>query len=62
MYELEDRKFLEDIKVKYKDKNILVVAHSTVIRAIHYCLHPIPKDGDMSMLEIPNLRIVEYEI
>ncbi len=54
--------FLEDIKVKYKDKNVLVVAHSAVLRAIHYCLHPIPEDGDMSKLEIPNLRLIEYEI
>ena len=54
--------FLEDIKAKYKDKNVLVVAHSAVLRAIHYCLHPIPEDGDMSKIEIPNLRIVEYEI
>lgn len=54
--------FLEDIKVKYKNSNVLVVAHSAVLRAIHYCLHQIPEDGDMSMLEIPNLRIVEYEI
>ena len=54
--------FLEDIKVKYQDKNVLVVAHSAVLRAIHYCLHPIPEDGDMSKIEIPNLRIIEYEI
>ena len=54
--------FLEDIKVRFKDKNVLVVAHSAVIRAIHYCLHPIPEDGDMSKLEIPNLRLIEYEI
>lgn len=54
--------FLEDIKVKYQDKNVLVVAHSAVLRAIHYCLHPIPEDGDMSKLEIPNLRLIEYEI
>lgn len=54
--------FLEDIKVRYSDKNVLVVAHSAVLRAIHYCLHPIPEDGDMSKLEIPNLRIIEYEI
>ena len=54
--------FLEDIKVRYYDKNVLVVTHSAVLRAIHYCLHPIPEDGDMSKLEIPNLRIVEYEI
>ena len=54
--------FLEDIKVKYKDKNVLVVAHSAVLRAIHYSLHPIPEDGDMSKIEIPNLRLIEYEI
>jgi len=54
--------FLEDIKVRYKDKNVLVVTHSAVLRAIHYCLHPIPEDGDMSKLEIPNLRLIEYEI
>ena len=54
--------FLEDIKVRYKDKNVLVVAHSAVLRAIHYCLHSIPEDGDMSKLEIPNLRIIEYEV
>lgn len=54
--------FLEDIKVRYKDKNVLVVAHSAVLRAIHYCLHPIPEDGDMSKIEIPNLRLIEYEI
>lgn len=54
--------FLEDIKVRYKDKNVLVVAHSAVLRSIHYCLHPIPEDGDMSKLEIPNLRLIEYEI
>ena len=58
----DESDFLEDIKVKYKDKNVLVVAHSAVLRAIHYCLHPIPEDGDMSKIEIPNLRLIEYEI
>ena len=54
--------FLEDIKAKYSDKNVLVVAHSAILRAIHYCLHSIPEDGDMSKIEIPNLRIIEYEV
>lgn len=54
--------FLEDIKVRYKDSNVLVVSHSAVLRAIHYCLHPIPEDGDMSKIDIPNLRVIEYEI
>ena len=54
--------FLEDIKVKYSDKNVLVVTHSAILRAIHYSLRPIPEDGDMSKLELPNLRIIEYEL
>lgn len=54
--------FLEDIKNRYADKNILVVSHSAILRAIHYCLHNIPEDGDMSKIDIPNLRIIEYEI
>ncbi len=54
--------FIEDIKAKYSDKKVLVVTHSAVMRAIHYALHPIPEDGDLSKLEIPNLRIIEYEI
>ena len=54
--------FIEDIKNKYSNSNVLVVAHSAILRAIHYCLHPIPEDGDMSKLEIPNLRIIEYEV
>ena len=54
--------FLEDIKNKYSDKNVLVASHSAILRAIHYCLHNIPEDGDMSKIDIPNLRIIEYEI
>ena len=54
--------FLEDIKVRYKDKKVLVVTHSAVIRVIHYLLGTIPEDGDLSKIDIPNLRILEYEL
>ena len=54
--------FLEDIKVRYKDKNVLVVTHSAVIRVIHYMLGTIPEDGDLTRIDIPNLRILEYEL
>lgn len=54
--------FIEDIKVRYKDKNVLVVAHSAVLRVIHYLLGVIPEDGDLTRINIPNLRIIEYEI
>ena len=54
--------FIEDIKIRYKDKNVLVVTHSAVIRVIHYMLGTIPEDGDLSKIDIPNLRILEYHI
>lgn len=54
--------FLEDIKIKYSDKKVLVVAHSAVLRVIHYLLGTIPSDGDLTRINIPNLRIIEYEV
>lgn len=54
--------FIEDIKVRYKDKNVLIVTHSAVSRVIHYMLEEIPEDGDLSKIDIPNLRIIEYKI
>ena len=54
--------FIEDIRFKYEDKNVLVVAHSAILRAIHYVINGIPEDGDLLKIEIPNLRIIEYEI
>ena len=60
MYRVSD--FLEDIKIRYKDKNVLIVTHSAVSRVIHYLLGTIPEDGDLSKITIPNLRIIEYKI
>lgn len=60
MYRVSD--FLEDIKVRYKDKNVLIVTHSAVSRVIHYLLEEIPEDANLSRIDIPNLRIIEYKI
>lgn len=54
--------FIEDMRNKYEDKKVLVVAHSAILRAIHYAINGIPEDGDLLKIEIPNLRIIEYEI
>ena len=54
--------FIEDIRINYNDKNVLIVAHSAILRAIHYCINGIPEDGDLLKIEIPNLRIIEYDI
>ena len=54
--------FIEDITDKYKDKNVLVVTHSAVSRVIHYMLEQIPEDANLSRIDIPNLRIIEYNL
>lgn len=54
--------FIEDMRNKYDDKKVLVVAHSAILRAIHYAINGIPEDGNLLKIEIPNLRIIEYDI
>lgn len=54
--------FLEELRFKYQNKKVLVVTHSAILRAMHYMINGIPEDGDMSKIDIPNLRIIEYEI
>ena len=60
MYRVSD--FIEEIKEKHKDKNVLIVTHSAVSRVIHYLLGTIPEDANLSRIDIPNLRIIEYKI
>ena len=55
--------FLDEIKIKYKDKNILLVTHGAVARAIQFYFEEMPKDG--MLLKISgqkNCEIKEYEI
>lgn len=54
--------FLREIKEVYKNKKVLIVTHSGVARAIYYCIHGIPDDGDMSIIDIPNCTVMEYSI
>lgn len=60
MYRVSE--FIEEAKIKYKDKNVLIVTHSAVSRVIHYMLGTMPEDGDLSKINIPNLRIIEYKL
>ena len=59
---LKNRIFPIIIRSKYNDKNVLVVTHSAVLRGMHYLINGIPEDGDMSNIDIPQLRIIEYQI
>ena len=56
-------RFLNEIRIKYKNKNILLVTHSGVSRAIYFYFNEIPVDG--YLLNIggqKNAEIKKYEL
>ncbi len=53
---------ITDLNQKYPDKNILLVTHSGIARAIHYYITGIPNDNDLTPLQIPNCSVRVYEI
>lgn len=55
-------KLVEDIKVKYNDKNIIIVTHSGVMRVLYYYFKGIPENGILSEITIRNCEIFEYDI
>lgn len=56
------KEFLDEIKEKYKDKNILLVTHGGVARGIYFYFNEIPKDGMLQKFGSSNCGIKEYEI
>lgn len=54
--------FIDEIKEKYKDKNILLVTHGGVARAIYFYFNELPKDGLLQKFLPKNCEINEYEI
>lgn len=55
--------FIDDIKNKYKNKNILLVTHGAVARAIQFYFEDMPSDG--MLLKISgqkNCEIKEYKL
>ena len=53
--------FLDKIKENFKNKNILIVAHNDIGRAIYCYFNGIPKDGDLLSLNTGNANIMSYE-
>ena len=62
--DLYDRvaKLMDEIKEKYKNKNIIIVTHSGIMRVLYYYFNGIPEDGILSEITIKNCQIFEYEI
>ena len=55
-------KLVEDIKEKYKDKNIIIVTHSGIMRVLYYYFNGIQNNGILSEITIGNLEVFEYNI
>lgn len=54
--------FLDEIKIKYKDKNILLITHGAVTKAIQFYFEKMPEDGMLlNVSEQKNCEIKEYE-
>lgn len=54
--------FLDEIKVRYKNKNIIIVTHGGVSKAIKVYFEGIPDDGNINTYEHDNCEILQYEL
>lgn len=54
--------FLDEIKEKYNEKNILLVTHGVVATAIQFYFQEIPKDGMINISRQKNCEIRKYEM
>ena len=55
--------FLDEIKIKYGNKNILLITHGSVARAIQFYFQKMPKDGMiLNVSGQQNCELKEYEL
>lgn len=54
--------FLQDIKSKYQDKNILIVSHGATIRALHFNIVGFNKNHNFLTFKVPNCSLFQYII
>lgn len=64
LYDFEKRimGFLEDIKKKYDNKKILIVAHGGVAKIIKAHLYGMPESQNLSEIQMNNCEIIEAEM
>ena len=53
--------FLDELKRKHEDKNVLLVTHGGISRAIYWYFNGIPDNGNSSNIN-ENCKIYEYEL
>ena len=64
LHDFEKRilEFFEDIKQKYADKTVLIVAHGGIAKVIKMHLYGMPENKDLSEIGMENCEIIEAEI
>ena len=64
LHDFEKRilEFLKEMKQKYSDKTVLIVAHGGVAKVLKTHLYGMPKSKDLSEIEMRNCEIIEAEI
>ena len=53
---------IKELKVEYKDKNIIIVTHSGIMRILYYYFKGIPEDGILGEVTIKNCEVYEYDL
>lgn len=56
------KELIEELKLKYEDKNIIIVTHSGIMRVLYYYFNGIPEDGILGEITIKNCDIFEYDL
>ena len=54
--------FYEDLKEKYDEETILIVAHGAVVRALHFVINGYNKNTSFLDFDVPNCKVFMYEI
>ncbi len=54
--------FINDIKNKYNNKNVLIVTHGGISKVIHAYFYGIPEDGVLEKYKCDNCEVKSYQI
>ena len=53
---------ISELKQQYKDKNIIIVTHSGIMRILYYYFKGIPENGILGEVTIRNCEVYEYNL
>ena len=64
LHDFEKRidEFFDDIKEKYHDKSVLIVAHGGIAKVIKAHLYGMPESQNLAEISMNNCEIIETEI